>query len=1420
MLRNVILFLAIFTLCVSIAPLFEHQGTASAQDWPNFWQRLKGHTQLVLDYTTDNGQTWIDVSPLAHITYTDKIEPHKKKFGLDFTAPVTAKYRLRVVVKYPLVHNCTINKDTHIISIYYGNYTVRLDYSDIAAVSTINIGYDDEYYFGFKITSKNNIPAGFNVDLDPEYVAVDSSSPDFPYDTLHWQNSRHLTRISNGTMFLIYCGGEYMSNEYLNISRSFNNGTSWNHWKILTNASGGGNPVMYCPNIISDGYDSLHIAWQQGPGAAYKTQYCRYNTSTDTWMHQQPSHGLNISGTNAYQPTLDIDGNNTLVCAWYTTVSPTNYTAEYSTSTNFGKTWSAPAEISQKVDYGTKRSVGMWGVLSTGDKVYAVTGQRPGGGTYSIRLRWYYASNSSWSKNTFNVSEPLGIADNHGWPGVATDNLDNLHVSWFDWDTNEIYYRMWNGTNHTWAGVVNLGPGAAPSLSIDNASNVYVVYQNTNLAFSEMYCNYINYRIGHESVFAAAIKASRDVEATINDPCALYNRFPIVGGAPVNRPLRGLVFIYYNDTGPPGERIYIKLENVTWFSSVGITLKPENVNTTRATLRGRIINDTLTGGVSASFFVKAGAIPTTTSYDFNFSAGSGYNMGTPNIWCNATGLLPGKYYYVRLWTKDGTTKSLYNTSYMLTQPSNATSLTIVNITTSAHLKWTNPTITNGSLYAICRWSIVGFPGTIFAGNAGFNVTTTSGTFGHRNVTGLTAGTHIYFSVFSYMYSAGSPLLHSTSWSFAGTTGNSSSGVSVIACNNTNVNTTRATLHARVVNATVGTFTAGFYVQYGGVPSQISFQYNFTAGTDFNLVSKPNIWYNATGLSNAFDYNYYYVRPWTRINTFKLSNWSYMLMKPYNITSASIYNTQGRKIELQWITPIQPIGTLNTICRYSDTGYPGTPFAGTGGFNITTLPSSSYRYNITGLNPGTKYYISLFSYVVASGSPTLHSYSSSYVGIVGNTSGGIYNITFKHENQSSLLSNKLDRVFRTGARKTGPCMLVVYYPNKTEYNYFSYIYLGIGWNYTQSQGDFNHTFKQYVLLYLTQTPMRIEFWWNCTNNATDGGWANATEYSCIRSLIPVAGQKNLTFYVSTNRLVYGKSTAAWNYSIIRYTLSISDFSSYFLSEGGLSSYIYIYDYDNESNKRVIDMQYVDSYNRVYSMLWYGKSYYWGIGNANLILSQVGIVPTFEMTTLGTLVVRYSQTPYNLQFNLTTGRINPLHNGLWFNYNIGGSITSAVDIKIFDTINLTQVYGSSSGLSTFNFTWAGGLANRTYYYIFRHNGTSSIYDFETSWYIFNTNQSFRWNGSRLESFIVKIFGPTPFINSNTGKSVDYLPVIVIFGVFVGLCFSGIKMESNLLIAASGLWDIFAGGLFGTTLAIPAIGLGIFCLIIAFIYKRPEV
>ena len=1201
--NKVLLAYVIFILTFSFIPSFIDNNDvvvkADEHDWLDFWSKLKKHTKLEFEWSTDQN-IWYDCRDELSIYYVDLPEEDRKKFGLDFVAPETAYYRIKLTILYPLVANISINKHDHFIKAYLGNYTIKLNYSDIAALPVNLYHSGDGPYYTFYIYSKNIVPQGYHMDLDPEYIITRSDTgiyPGFPYDALHWQNSRRLCRIANGTFYMIFCNGTYPNNEWIDLCRSFDGGYTWYYWRKVDNASGINGP--FCPNIVPDSHSNLHIAWQ-GLSAGYNISYCMYNTSGDSWKYV---HGYLLApkpsfGFVCYQPTLDIDNQNRIYVAYYNTGGAPDYRALYVVSDDLGTTWSEPRNISTGQGY--KQSMGMWAFFDNRDGVYVWTGQHVGtGGTYAIRMRKYFYSNDTWSTEIINVSAPIGVATDQYFAAVAADNYDNVHISWFDVNNIDVYYCMYNYSNSSFTGVEKIDDGATPSLSIDNNDIVYIAYMNTHAGASTFYGLYPKYVFGRPGDWCTPIKAmnnSNGGSVTINDPCLLYSRYPYLqdgSNLPMNRPAQGCMFIYLNDTNPVN-KIILKTENLTFYSTFGgFTIQPQVVNTTRATLRSRLTSS-------------------------------------------------------------------------------------------------NP----------------------------------------------------------------------------------------------------ATL-------------AGFYVSADGEPSRYDHDFNVTAGTDYTYPGKPNIYYNITGLTSG---TYYYIKAWFDNGTsgFRMANATYMLTKPENVTAITQTSNSGSKISLQWVNPIIPGGTLRAVCRYSTTSYPGTPAAGSAGFNVSASSGALGTGTITGLAPGTDYYCSIFAYLTASGSPTLSGWSTGFGGIVANTSGGQYNITIRFENTSytnpfNYLNNRL-----------GWHTLIVQYDNRTEYNYFNFTRAGAnptGHLFTESPGNFNWTSKGYILLNLSQTPLWFEFRWNDTYNRTE-------DFACRRTQV-VTENKNYTFYVITDKLVYGKSTSYKNDSIIPYTYQFVDLTSVLTDLSGLDVYFMIFTYNLTGGQMVIHSQYWDTYQQIYPWLQHGQKYFIGVYSSALVFPNFGIAPADDELVPVVIVSVENITQWlNPQesYFVNTNKM-PGNTGIYvFYYDWSFTLTTS-HVKFFGLRNHTFCNSSSSNATTTNFSYTGASHLHGYYWILWLNSTHSSLTVNITGFIYgNITNVTSWE--RLNETLSAILGDTPF------RSTDDPTVFVTWialGIFFLSLFALASFPSkNIEVGGVLVGIIYIGcGIFisGSTLAL--VPFGAFLIIMSVIY-----
>jgi hypothetical protein len=84
------------------------------------------------------------------------------------------------------------------------------------------------------------------------------------------------------------------------------------------------------------------------------------------------------------------------------------------------------------------------------------------------------------------MDDPLGVgnyenAGNSGWPAIAADSVNNIHVSWMD-DTPgnaEVFYRKSTDGGAAWAAAKRLtwtsGWSDYPDIAADSAGNLHVV---------------------------------------------------------------------------------------------------------------------------------------------------------------------------------------------------------------------------------------------------------------------------------------------------------------------------------------------------------------------------------------------------------------------------------------------------------------------------------------------------------------------------------------------------------------------------------------------------------------------------------------------------------------------------------------------------------------------------------------------------------------------------------------------------------------------------------------------------------------------------------------------------------------------------------------------------------------------------------
>jgi len=592
----------------------------------------------------------------------------------------------------------------------------------------------------------------------------------------------------------------------------------------------------------------------------------------------------------------------------------------------------------------------------------------------------------------------------------------------------------------------------------------------------------------------------------------------------------------------------------------------------------------------------------------------------------------------------------------------------------------------------------------------------------------------------------------------------STSLGIVVNNATNIEEDTVSLNGQVDYGSG--YSCGFWL--GNVSTNsTNFEQNVSCGGTYSTGESFSA--SASGLTPG---EYYYVRAWysdgDSFNTTSLEN--YFITRPNAPTSLVATAHNFTAINLTWTNSTIGANTNHSVLiRYSTTNYPTTIDSGTFGAN----ESAYSNVTISNLDLDTKYYFSAWTYVNDSGSPLLADFSSSFDTASNETGGGNYTIFVRYENYSYGLVN----LSRWGAHR-----LIIHHENETDYISFDngvVVSDVVGGFANISNGSFTVTVDKEVRFF--------EFRWNDSNNY------NHTGFYCTRILIP-SSDRNITFYIRTDLTVYAESSSYFNGSLVKYSYSFLDETGSFSPSANARAFIYTY--DSDGNRLLIQNEYFDSERKVHPWLVFDKKYYIGVSCDYTHRDRLGIAPTG--TDLDPTEIRI---PYELNmtynfFDLINFNYGWYADGLYAHYIDTTSDTDSVIFIVYGLLNNTHLHNESATVSNKNFTFtlAEGcnlsndyridiIANLTGDYA----GTYRLQGGGVPIYAGMTGIT---DNGTLDYWLTLMFGPSPVVNTDTGVFVPWTYLLIFGFCFVLISTVG-KLNAFLGGFAVGISLVFFGG-----------------------------
>jgi len=585
---------------------------------------------------------------------------------------------------------------------------------------------------------------------------------------------------------------------------------------------------------------------------------------------------------------------------------------------------------------------------------------------------------------------------------------------------------------------------------------------------------------------------------------------------------------------------------------------------------------------------------------------------------------------------------------------------------------------------------------------------------------------------------------------------------VYTINATSVSATSATLNGYLVDDSNLSVNCGFWLSNLST-NATNFLQNISAGS----FSAGAYYYSA---SNLVPGNLHFIRAWANTPyAFNISgNETTFFTLPNPPSDLTATCTSPTSLDLTWTNSTVGNHTNQSVyIRYSTGPHPTTRSEGT----FLCNESNWSNYTVTGLEENTRYNFTAWTYANITGSPSFAAWSDGFETASGETEGGTYNIIVLYENESVTLQNLPVDLSIWGKHRFN-----IHYANLTDWIEFDD---GIC---TSSVNGFFDNNASGNFTFWTEIDLEyVEFLWN---------YSNGSIYQCSRTIVPLIGEKNITFYIRTNLPVWGISSTYLNDSLVPFLYSIKDPTMIFQQANELDAYLDIYKFNSSGIRMTIHRQFLDAQNKIYPELIGCSKYFIGAGllsDATKNIDRIGVAPTpctssTDATPDPIEIPVSDDIAYSFfdVININQGWRGNEINGFYVYYYDTLFATNSVTFRVWDA-NGTMVYNDSSTSDIKNFTFA--LACKLYQYNYTITVDHEIWDSN------KTLEGLLYPGmetitdiASLNDFLNKTLGYTPFINLETGQEIPWSWVIVFMLGFILLVSFG-KVNGYLGMIGSG-------------------------------------
>jgi len=208
-----------------------------------------------------------------------------------------------------------------------------------------------------------------------------------------------------------------------------------------------------------------------------------YKRSTDGGLTWSGSKRLTWNSGNSVYPAIAIDSNNNLHVVWHDS-TPGNDEIYYKRSTDGGLSWGAAKRLTWNSGNSGYPAI----AIDSNNNLHVVWEDSTPGNS-EIYYKRSTDGGSTWSATKRITWTSSGSYD----PAIAIDSNTNLHVVWYDWTPGnyEIYYKRSTDGGSTWGATKRLtwtsSDSYDPAIAIDSNTNLHVVWYDWTPGNYEIY---------------------------------------------------------------------------------------------------------------------------------------------------------------------------------------------------------------------------------------------------------------------------------------------------------------------------------------------------------------------------------------------------------------------------------------------------------------------------------------------------------------------------------------------------------------------------------------------------------------------------------------------------------------------------------------------------------------------------------------------------------------------------------------------------------------------------------------------------------------------------------------------------------------------------------------------------------------------